>query len=328
MKESSASITRRHLLRSASFALGGCAVAGALPSVLSTKLFAAQAPAANDRIAQMRAAGATAKLATTKLAGNIYSVTGSGGNMAVLDGPDGKLLIDSSFSTTAPQLKAALAAISANPLKLLVNTHWHFDHTDGNQAVHNEGAMILAQENTRKRMSTPQYMAIFDMHVPASTAEALPQITFADEQQIYFDGEHLHLAHYAPAHTDTDIFIHFTQSNVIHTGDIWFNGFYPLIDYSTGGNISGMVTAAERTLTIADGKTIIIPGHGPVGDKAALQGYHDMLATVRDRVAKLKDSGKSSQETVAAKPTADLDAKWGHGLFTGDKFTALVYQAL
>ncbi|MHB1700411.1 MAG: MBL fold metallo-hydrolase [Acidobacteriaceae bacterium] len=322
-KSAPASMTRRDLLRSASFALGGGVLAGTLPSALF-----AQTPARNDRLAQMRAAGATAKLTTTKLVGNVYSVIGSGGNMAVLDGPDGKLLIDSSFATTAPQLQAALAGISANPLKLLVNTHWHFDHTDGNQAIHKEGALILAHENTRKRMSTPQDLALMGMHFDPSPADALPQITFAETEEIYFNGQHLRLGHYAPAHTDTDIFIHFIPANVIHTGDIWFNGLYPVIDYSTGGNVNGMVAAAARTLGMADGQTIIIPGHGPVGNKAALQGYHDMLATVRDRVSKLKAAGKSSEEAVAAKPTAEFDAAWGHGLFTGDQFTDLVYKTL
>ncbi len=325
MSLSAASTTRRDLLRYAGLALGGGMLAGVLPR----SLMAAQATAAGkDRVAQMLAAGATAKLTTTKLAGNIYSIMGSGGNMAALTGPDGKMLIDSSFSTSAPQLKAALAGISDEPLKLLVNTHWHFDHTDGNQAIHKEGALILAQENTRKRMSAPQDMALMGVHFDASPADALPQITFADEQELYLNGEPLHLRHYAPAHTDSDIYIHFAKSNVLHTGDIWFNGFYPVIDYSTGGNINGMVAAAKKTLSIVNSSTIIIPGHGPVGDKTALQAYHDMLATIRDSVAKLKSAGKSSDEAVAAKPTADFDAKWGHGTFSGDQFTALVYRTL
>ena len=329
MKETSAfSTTRRDLLRYAGITLGGGMLAGVLPGSLTSSLLAAQAPAAGDRKAQMLAAGAAAKLTTTKLTGNIYSVIGSGGNMAVLDGPDGKVLIDSSFSTTAPQLKAALAGISGNPLKLLINTHWHFDHTNGNQAIHQEGAQIMAQTNTRKRMSTPQDMALLGMHFDASPADALPQITFAEEEQLYFDGEQLHLEHYAPAHTDSDIFIHFIQGNVIHTGDIWFNGFYPVIDYSSGGNINGMIAAAEKTLSIANGTTIIIPGHGPVGGKAGLQAYRDMMAAIRDSVAKLKAAGKSSEEAVAAKPTAEFDAKWGHGYFSGDQFTALVYKTL
>ena len=321
--------SRRNFLRNTGLTLSGGMLVGVLPKPVFAAMPGMQsAPAAPDRVAQMRAAGAKAKLTTTKLRGNIYSIMGSGGNMAALAGSDGKVLIDSSFSTTAPQLKEALAGISADPLKLLINTHWHFDHTDGNEAVHDTGALILAHVNTRKRMSTPQELAVLGMHFAPSPSAALPQIVFADTEHLDLNGEQLHLAHYAPAHTDTDIFIHFMQANVIHTGDIWFNGIYPLIDYSSGGNINGMIAAAETTLSMANNETIIIPGHGPVSDKATLQTYRDMLATIRDRVRKLKSAGKSLDEVVATKPTAEFDAKLGGGFFTGAQFTGLVYKTL
>ncbi|MHB1021019.1 MAG: MBL fold metallo-hydrolase [Acidobacteriaceae bacterium] len=329
MKNTLSATTRRDLLRYASIALGGGLLAASTPKSLLAEprsMGMQTAPAKMDRKAQMLAAGAKAKLTTTKLRDNLYMISGSGGNMAVVDGPDGKVLIDSSFATTAPHLKEALAAISSHPLKLLINTHWHFDHTSGNAAMHEYGAMILAHENTRKRLSTPQDMTMYGVHFDPSPAAALPQQTFKQDFELYFNNQHLLLSHYKPAHTDSDIYIHFPNSNVIHIADTWFNGFYPLIDYTSGGNIRGMVAAAERSLALVDAETRILPGHGPLGDKAALQNYHDMLATVQDRVQKLKASGKSIDEAVAAKPTSDLDAKWGGS--SGDAFVKQVYLTL
>lgn len=282
----------------------------------------------NDMVAQMRAAGAAAKLSTQELTDSISVIFGSGGNVAVLTGPDGKVLVDSGFGTSAPQFKTALSALSSDPLRLLINTHWHFDHTDGNAWMHEAGATILAHENTRTRLSTPQVMAAFGLHFDPSPAAALPQQTITDQATLYYNGETLHVCYYQPAHTDTDIYIHFEQGNVLHAGDIFFNGMYPLIDASTKGNIAGMVSAANRTLSLVDAKTQIIPGHGPMADRAMLTQYRDMLATVHDRVLKLKQSGKSVDEAVAAKPTADLDDKWGKGRIGNDFFVKLVYATL
>ena len=238
------------------------------------------------------------------------------------------MIVDSGFGTSAPQFKTALAAISNDPLRVLINTHWHFDHTDGNEWMHNAGALIVAHENTRARLSAPQEIAVYNLHFDASPAAALPQQTFTEQASLYFNHESLALRYYAPAHTDTDILIHFAQNNVIHAGDVFFNGMYPMIDQSTKGNIAGMIAAAERTLSLSDGQTKIIPGHGPMGDRLMLEQYRDMLVTVRDRVSKLKTSGKSIDEAVAAKPTADLDAKWGKGNIGNDFFVKLVYSTL
>ena len=166
------------------------------------------------------------------------------------------------------------------------------------------------------------------MHFDPSPADALPEQTFTDQFNLYLNQESLALRYYPPAHTDTDILIHFTRANVIHAGDIVFNGTYPLIDYTTKGNIAGMVAAADRTLALSDTQTKIIPGHGPLADRAALQQYREMLATVRDHVAKLKQSGKTLEESVAEKPTKDLDEKWGNGFIKNDFFVKLVYTTL
>lgn len=310
--------SRREMLRAATFLAGGGALATLLPRTLPAAAQApaaakAQKPAAADPVEQMKAQMAGIPLQTLKLRDNIQMLYGPGGNMVVLDGPDGKILVDASFASVAPKVKQALDAISSTPFKILVNTHWHFDHTDGNAAMHQFGATILAHENTRKRLSTPQYMKFFEMHFPPSPAEALPQQTFTDSFKLYFNNEEISLAHFSPAHTDTDLYVHFRTSNVLHMGDTWFNGMYPFFDSSTGGKINGMISAATRGISLADDSTKVVPGHGPSGDKAALIKYRDMLVTVRDRIKMQKDAGKTLKEVIAAKPTADFESGLGRG---------------
>ena len=281
-----------------------------------------------DRLNQMRTQMSAIPLQTTKLRDNIYLLSGPGGNMVVLNGADGKILVDSSFSPVAPKIKAVMDGFGGAPLKVLINTHWHFDHTDGNQAMHEAGAVIIAHENTRKRLSTSQDIAAFGLHFDPSPAAALPQQTFTDGTKLYFDGEVLTLVHFPLAHTDSDIYVRYEKGNVLHMGDVWFNGTYPFFDAGTGGNIDGMIAGTARGLELVDADTKIVPGHGPVGDKTALTNTRDMLVTVRDRVHKLKAAGKSQQEAVAAKVTADLDSVWGKGLVNGDLMTTLVYSTL
>jgi len=324
--------TRREILKTGGVIFG----AGLLAGVIPNRLIAGQQSTSSgqsmkdlgDKIEQMREQMGKIPLQTLKLRDNVYMLYGPGGNMVALTGPDGKVLVDSSFSTVAPRLKESLAALGNPPLKILINTHWHFDHTDGNAAMHETGAIILAHENTRKRLSSPQFMPALGLHFPASPADALPEQTFTTDFKLYFNGEELSLAYFAPAHTDTDIYIRYEKSNVLHMGDIWFNGFYPLIDTGTGGKIDGMIAASERGLSLADAETKIVPGHGPVGDKAGLTKYRDMLVTVRDRVKAQKSAGKSLEEVVAAKPTADLDPVWGNGFLKPDLFVTFVYNSL
>ncbi len=194
--------------------------------------------------------------------------------------------------------------------------------------MHAAGYTIFAHRSTRERMSTPQTIAFFHLVMPASPAAALPSITFNDSMQAWHNGDSLDLVHFDPAHTDTDIYVHFHKANVLHVGDTWFNGFYPFIDEATGGRIGGMIQASEKALAVADNDTKIIPGHGPLGTKADLQKYHDMLAAVRDKVAALKAAGATEQEAVAKKPTADFDAAWGKGMLSGDVFTGIVYRTV
>jgi cyclase len=325
--------TRREILRAGGALAGASVLTGLLPGSLLSKPKAGsgnlqQITSSADRLAQMKAQWAAIPLQTTKLRDNIYLLSGPGGNMVVLSGTDGKVLVDSSIAAVAPKIQQAMQGFGGAPLKVLINTHWHFDHTDGNEAMHQAGAVIIAHENTRKRLSTPQDIAAFGLHFDPAPAAAWPQQTFTDGTKLYFNGEQLTLVHFPPAHTDSDISVRYENGNVLHMGDVWFNGTYPFIDPSTGGNIAGMIAGAARGQDFADADTKIVPGHGPVGDKAALAKSHDMLATVRDRVQALKAAGKSKEEAVAAKPTADLDSTWGKGAVKGDFFVTLVYTTL
>jgi cyclase len=277
---------------------------------------------------QLRAAATNETIRTTKLTDTIFLLQGVGGNIVCQVGPDGKVLIDSGIDTGTHHLLDAVGKLDAKPLKLLINTHWHFDHTSGNAALHLEGAFIVAQDNTRIRLAAPQTMEVYQVQFPAAPDAALPQATFAETSTLWVNNDRLDLVHAPDAHTDSDIFIHFVKGNVIHTGDLWFNGMYPLIDLSSGGTINGMIRGVDAVLALADDRTKIVPGHGPLGNKAALTTYRAMLVDVADRVEKLKAQVDTVEQAVAAKPTADLDATWAKGSIKPDTFVALVFDSL
>jgi glyoxylase-like metal-dependent hydrolase (beta-lactamase superfamily II) len=298
-------------------------------ATLAPRWLGAQAAAIPERVLQGRTAALNAPIATTRLYDNVYLLSNDvGGNMVVQTGPEGNILIDSSFSTAAPKVLQAIAGVSHDAPDALINTHWHYDHTDGNEALHAAGFSIFAHRKTRERMSSAQAIPFFHLVMPSSPAAALPTITFDDSMHAWHNGDSLDLVHFNPAHTDTDIYIHFHNASVLHLGDIWFNNRYPFIDEATGGNIHGMIAGAEKALSVADKDTKIIPGHGPLGSKVDLEKYHDMLRTSRDKVAALKASGASEQEAVAKKPLAATDAAWGMGFMNGDGFTGLIYRTL
>jgi glyoxylase-like metal-dependent hydrolase (beta-lactamase superfamily II) len=275
----------------------------------------------------MRAGAATAAIDVETLRGNVSVLTGSGGNIAVLPGRDGKLLVDAGIPGSRARITKALAAISPDPIKHLINTHWHFDHTDGNEWVHAEGATILAHENTRKHLSTATRVEDWGYTFPPAPAGALPTDVFNTDRTVRVNGTTVALNHYKPAHTDSDISVHFTEADVIHVGDTWWNGVYPFIDYSTGGSIDGTIRAVESNLAKVSPTTVIIPGHGPVGNRAQLAEWRDMLVGIRDKVAALKKQGQTVNEVVAAKPTASYDAKWGN-MIIPNLFTRLVYAGV
>jgi glyoxylase-like metal-dependent hydrolase (beta-lactamase superfamily II) len=323
---------RREMLRNSAAFAGSALLAQLFPASLLSAgvpdLWQQATTASTDHLAAMRAQMGSTPIQSQPLAENLRLLSGPGGNVVVLNGPEGKIVVDTFLMPAWPKLKETLDGLGNAPLKTVIDTHWHFDHTDNNANLHAAGATVLAHENTKTRMAEPHDSALLGLHVPASPADALPQQTFSTSQKLQANGEIVMLQYFQPAHTDTDIYIHFQKANVIHMGDTFFNGFYPVIDAGTGGKIDGMIVAADKILPLADNNTKIVPGHGPLGNKADLTKYRDMLVVARDRVRKLKTAGKSAGEIAASKPFADLDATWGKGFFNGDVFVQVVYSAL
>jgi glyoxylase-like metal-dependent hydrolase (beta-lactamase superfamily II) len=272
---------------------------------------------------------AIAKVTVQPLRRDISVLLGAGGNIAVLTGPDGKLLVDAEIITAGPNVSKALASINAQPVKQVVNTHWHFDHTGGNEWLHKQCASILAHENTRKHLSKDTRVeGNWQYTFPPAPAGAMPSTVFQDDYTLHFNGATLVLKHYLPAHTDSDISVFFEEADVLHAGDTFWNRDYPFIDYGTGGSIDGQIRAAEANITKATDKTIVIPGHGAVGGKADLILFRNVLVEIRDKVAALKKQGKSLPEVVAMKPGARCDAEWGNLFQNPSNFVALVYQGV
>jgi cyclase len=332
--------SRRDILRGSVTLAGSAFLAHLFPATLlhaSAASRAQESLSPADLLASMRAKFNAVPMETQKLADNVTMFDGPGGAVTVLNGPDGKFIVDTFVAPAWPKLKEAIDGLGSAPVKYVIDTHWHFDHTDNNAHLHAAGATVLAHENTKKRMSEPHDLpvlyreadgALASLHFDPSPVEALPQQTFATSYQLRANGEILELQHVAPAHTDSDIYVHFQKANVISMGDLFFNGMYPYIDPGTGGTISGMIAAAERILSLADNSTKIVAGHGPLGNKEDLTKVRDMLITSRDRVQKLKSEGKSAQEAVAEKPFADLDPVWGNGIINSEQWVQIVYLTL
>jgi cyclase len=331
--------SRRDILRGSVTLAGSAILAQLFPATLLRASAAAQAkePSVADLLASMRAKFNAAPLETQRLAEDVTMLSGPGGSSVVLNGPDGKFVVDTFVAPAWPRFKETLDGLGNAPVKFVIDTHWHFDHTDYNAPLHAAGATVLAHETTKKRMSEPHDLpvlyrgpdgALAGLHFGPSPAEALPQQTFRTTYKLQANGESLVLQHVPPAHTDTDIYVHFEKSNVILMGDLFFNWMYPYIDPGTGGKIAGNIAACNKILSLADNSTKIVPGHGPLGSKAELAKFRDMLVTSRDRVEQLKSAGKSAQEAVAEKPFADLDPVWGNGIINSEQWVQIVYLTL
>jgi cyclase len=333
-------ISRRSILRGSVTLAGSAFLAHFLPTTLVRASAAGnpqRTPSPADLLASMRAKFNAVPMETQTLADNVTMFDGPGGAVVALNGPDGKFVVDTFVAPAWPRLKEALDGLGNAPLRYVINTHWHFDHTDNNAHLHAAGATILAHENTKKDMAEPHDLpvlyratdgALAGLHFDPSPVDALPQQTFRASYKLQANGETLVLQHVPRAHTDSDIYVHFQEANVIQMGDLFFNGMYPYIDPGTGGNINGMIAAADKILSLAGNDTRIVAGHGPLGNKADLTKARDMLITSRDRVGKLKSAGKSAEEAVAERPFADFDPVWGNGIVNSEQWVHIVYLTL
>jgi cyclase len=252
---------------------------------------------------------------------------GEGGNIGVSAGEDGVFLIDDQFAPLTTRILAAVKAISDKPVRLLLNTHWHFDHVGGNENLGRSGVVIIAQDNVRKRMSAKTAIDFFKSSYGPAGAAALPVITFSETVTFHLNGDDATALHLANAHTDGDSIIHFRNANVIHMGDTYFNGLYPFIDVGTNGSVKGVIAAADRVLGMADDNTKIIPGHGPLSNKRELKAYRDMLAAVYPKIERMVKAKKPLAQVIAAKPTKDYDAAWGNGFLKPEQFVEIVYAS-
>ena len=268
------------------------------------------------------------EMKTIPIAGGVHMLVGDGGNLGVSSGNDGVFLVDDQYAPLTEKIRAAIAKLSNKPIRFVINTHWHWDHTGGNENLGKTGSLLVAHENVRKRMSVEQFVAAFNERVPASPAVALPVVTFTDTVTFHWNDEEIRVFHVAPAHTDGDSAVHFRKANVLHTGDLYFNGLYPFIDIDSGGSIDGMIAAVDLLLSAGNPQTRIIPGHGPLSSPAELRVYREMLAGVRDALGMLIRQGKSRQEAVAARPTAPWDAAWGNGFLKPEEFAGIIYDDL
>ena len=271
---------------------------------------------------------ANVQIQTEKVTDNIFMLIGAGGNLGVSAGKDCVFMIDTSYAPLTNKIKAAIATVSGKSIQYVVNTHWHQDHVGGNEDFVKAGAVVLAHENVRKRLGTEQFIKLLNKTIPPLPESALPVITFSQDVTFHLNGNEIFIFHIERAHTDGDAIVHFKKSNVIHMGDIYFNGMYPFIDLSAGGSISGMISAVEQVLLLCDRNTKVIPGHGHLSDKAELEEYLKMLVTVRDRITREIKAGKPLDAVIASQPTRDLDPEWGRGFMKPELFVKIVYDSL
>jgi cyclase len=258
----------------------------------------------------------------------VYMLLGAGGNVALAVGDDFAFLVDDQYAPMSAKILAAVTAVTDKPVRFLVNTHWHGDHAGGNENMTKAGVVIVAHDNVRTRMSTEQFIAAFNSRTPPSPRAALPVVTFTGSVAFHLGDETIHAVHVPPAHTDGDAIVHFTRANTLHMGDIFFNGRYPFVDLSSGGSFEGVIQAVDAGLKYANDSTKIIPGHGALATRADLVSYRTVLVGIRDRVAALIQQGKTKEQVIAAKPSAEWDATWGSGFMKPDVFLGIVYESM
>ena len=263
-----------------------------------------------------------------KLNATTYMLVGAGGNLGLSVGEDAVFLVDDQFAPLTPKIQAAIAAITPRPVKFVLNTHWHFDHTGGNENFGKAGALIVAHRNVRKRMDSEQFIEFLRMTEKRQPKGSLPVVTFTNDISFHINGEEVRAFHVHRAHTDGDSIVHFAGSDVIHMGDCFFNGMYPFIDTSSGGTVDGVIAAADLVLAMATDKTRIIPGHGPLATRDDLKAYRDMLAAVSGRIKQMIRDGRKLEEITASNVSADFDEKWGKGFIKPTKFAEMIAMNL
>ncbi|WP_205287572.1 MBL fold metallo-hydrolase [Luteibacter jiangsuensis] len=279
-------------------------------------------------VVKINEAAATAPIESTPLRGSLTMLSGSGGNITVLNGKEGQFLVDAGIAVSRPRVEAALRALGSGPVKYVVNTHYHWDHTDGNPWLHDLGATIIGTAGTAKRVSTVTRVDFWDYTFQPLPAGGVPTDIVKKDKNYHFAGQTIEVRLARPSHTDTDLYVIFKEANVASLGDLFWNGVYPFIDNEHGGGIDGMIAADDAILARLKDDVVIVPGHGPVGTKKQLKEFRDMLADIRDNVAALKKQGKTRDEVVAAKPTAKYDDVYGHFVIGPDFFARIVYDGL
>ena len=268
------------------------------------------------------------QIRTQKVTDGVYMLVGRGGNIGIFVGEDGVFMIDDQYAPLTDKIKAAISAISSQPIRFVLNTHWYQDHTGGNENFGEAGAVIIAHENVRKRLSTDQCVEFFNLTIPRLPKAGLPVITFTKDVTFHLNDEEISVFHISHAHTDGDAIVYFCKANVLHTGDIYFAAMYPYIDIPSGGSITGLLGAINQILPMINEETKIIPGHGPLSNQHKFTIYRDMLATIGNRINQYIKAGKGLKEIIATKPTRDFDAEWGQGFLKPDQFVEIVYQSL
>jgi len=267
----------------------------------------------------------TVQVRTVPVAGNVYMLQGAGGNIGLAVGDDAVFVVDDQYAPLTRKILAAIAAITPKPVRFVINTHWHFDHVGGNENLGQAGALIYAHENVRRRMSVEGFVEALNARVPASPPAALPVVTFTEAVTFHINGDSVSSVHVPPAHTDGDVVIHFTKANVVHMGDTFHNAGLPFVDLSSGGSIHGIIGAADRVLAMSNATTKIIPGHGPLADRARLRVYRDMVVALRDRVRTLISTGKTVEQILELNIGAPYAKEFPGG---HERFVRLAYQEL
>ena len=267
----------------------------------------------------------TVQIRASALAPGVYMLTGAGGNIGLAVGDEAVFVVDDQFAPLTPRILAAIATITSKPVRFVVNTHWHFDHTGGNENMGKAGALLVAHENVRKRMSSDQFIEALNRREPAAPPGALPVVTFTDGVTFHINGDALVVTHSPRAHTDGDAIVYFTKANVLHAGDSFLSAGLPFVDLSSGGSIHGIIASAARVVAMTNDQTKIIPGHGPVADRARVRAWREMLVALRDRMTAEVAAGRTVEQVLAANITAAYAKEWPGG---HERFVRLLHQEL